>query len=123
MGMGHDALSHVALKEGIDPFKLPDGQILMFLNRKRDKLKILGKQGIVVGYLKMPQGEKIAPHAIQYIPQCFGSSGAIDYSAALKKALLTKLGPNGSGSPAPKTARTPQPAKRTAQALTARTAN
>lgn len=91
MGLGHDGLTLVAKKFSVDPARLGDGEIVMFLNRGRDKLKIMGKQGKVIGYLKMPNKSRIMLDAIQYIPQCFGADGSLNYDAAIKKALEERL--------------------------------
>lgn len=97
MGMGHKALSEILAKEAIKLDQLESGSIVMFINKKMDKLKILGAHGLVVGYLKMPDGQRINLSAIQYIPQTFGANGAINYTSALRKALTQRLGtePNG----------------------------
>lgn len=91
MGLGHDGLTLIAKKFKVNPEKLGEGEIIMFLNRGRDKLKILGKQGKVIGYLKMPNKNRIMLDAIQYIPQCFGADGSLNYDAAIKKALDERL--------------------------------
>lgn len=90
MGLGHDGLTAVARKFKKNPEALQDGELLMFLNRRRDKLKIMGSAGRVIGYLKMPKGNKIMLEAIQYIPQAFGASG-INYDYALRSALQSRL--------------------------------
>lgn len=91
MGLGHPGL--IALcKENfkLDVTKLRDGELLMFLNRDRSKLKILGKQGLVLGYLRMPNGRKIMLEAIQYLPATFGGAG-FNYDSALERALNERL--------------------------------
>jgi hypothetical protein len=91
MGYGHVGLAQVALKNGIDVTKLPDGVLVMFINRAQDKLKAIGKQGIVIGHVKLPYGQKIMMDALQYLPKTFGGSG-FDYSEAVKLALEKRLG-------------------------------
>lgn len=91
MGLGHQGLHRLMLGNfKLDITKLEDGQLVMFLNKKKDKLKIIGKSGTVLGYLKMPNGRRIMLDAVQYIPQTFGGSG-FDYDLALKKALRARL--------------------------------
>lgn len=90
MGLGHPGLMELAKRFKMDVTKLGDDDLLMFLNRDRSKLKILGKQGIVLGYLRMPGSQKIMLEAIQYLPQTFGGSG-FNYDDALKKALVERL--------------------------------
>jgi hypothetical protein len=92
MGLGHHGLSKLARKMiGRDPSELKEGELLMFVNRKRDKLKILGFKGLVVGYLKMPAGQPLMMDAIQFIPKTFNPASGIDYNAAVKRALEIRL--------------------------------
>lgn len=91
MGKGHDALMELARKNKIKTQDLNDQDMLMFLNRKGDKMKVLGSQGNVVGYLKMPKSRLIMTEALQYIPHTFGASG-FDYEAACGMALKKRLG-------------------------------
>lgn len=98
MGLGHPGLIEVARKFNLDATQLGDSDLLMFLNRDRSKLKILGKQGIVLGYLRMPGSQKIMLEAIQYLPQTFGGAG-FNYDEALKKALAERLVTRQNGKP------------------------
>ena len=92
MGLGHPGLTLMMQKRfKIDLAKLSDDKLVMFLNGKKDKLKVIGKQGMVLGYLRMPHSRKIMLEAIQYLPQTFGGAG-FNYDAALKKALEARLG-------------------------------
>jgi hypothetical protein len=91
MGLGHPGLIALARKNKVNPETTKDGHLLMFLNRKRDKLKMLGHQGIVLGYLRMPKGQQIMLEAIQYLPRAFGADGAINYDQALKTVLESRL--------------------------------
>lgn len=91
MGLGHDGLAKLCkekFKLHLD--KIPDGQLVMFLNRGRDKLKIMGGQGKVLGYIRMPHEQKLMLDAVSYLPQTFGSGG-FSYDEALKKALSDRL--------------------------------
>lgn len=94
MGLGHEGLAALARKFNKNPDTLQDGDLLMFLNRAKDKLKVMGPGAKVLGYLKMPKGRKIAMEAIQYIPQTFGASG-FNYEAALERHLEQKLARRG----------------------------
>lgn len=97
MGLGHDGLRILLAKPvskggaDIDVTKLNDGDLVMCLNGAGDKLKVIGHNGLVVGYLKMPRKERIMYDALQYIPQTFGGKG-FDYNAACKRALDERLG-------------------------------
>ena len=92
MGLGHDGLTALAMKLGIDPSKLQAAELILYINRAKDKIKILGKEGKVLGYLRFPKGKRISTEAIQFIPQTFSDSGEINYDAALKEALGKILG-------------------------------
>ncbi len=91
MGLGHEGLIKLARRLSV-PTELGQGELLMFLNRAKDKLKILGSEGRVVAYLKMPRGERIRLEALQYIPRTFSVTGRIDYNDALRQSLLNIMG-------------------------------
>lgn len=91
MGLGHDGLSAIAKKAKVKLEELETGDLLMFINRKGDKLKVLGAQGKVVGYLRTPGGRLIMKDALQYLPHTFGASG-FDYDAACTLVLNRRLG-------------------------------
>lgn len=91
MGLGHDGIARLCLEQfKFDVTKLGEDMLVMCLNRAKDKLKIIGCQGKVVGYLKNPKGRKIMMEAIQFIPTTFGANG-FNYDDALKKALSERL--------------------------------
>jgi hypothetical protein len=90
MGLGHDGLKDLLKRAKIDVSKIEDAELVMCLNTKGDKLKVIGCKGMVLGYLKMPNGQKIMKEALQFIPRTFGSGG-FDYDAACKSALDEKL--------------------------------
>lgn len=92
MGLGHDGLAAIARKGKINLQDLVESDLVMFLNRAGDKMKVLGSQGRVVGYLKMPARNPISIEALQYIPHTFGVEGGFNYNAALKMMLEKKLG-------------------------------
>jgi len=89
MALGHDGLAELAKKAGVKLDLLDTGDLLMFLNRKGTRLKVLGAQGKVVGYLRMPDNRPIMREALQFIPQTFGSEG-FDYTHACRIALSHK---------------------------------
>lgn len=92
-----DALSAVAKKQsGIKLTDLKQGDLLMFVNKKLDKIAILstvpeGDSHGVLGYYKSPGGRKISERALQFIPQSYGANGRIDMDAATRKAILQQL--------------------------------
>lgn len=102
MGNGHIGLALIAKKHAkIKVEELGPGEIVMFLNKAKDKLKIIGHKGVVMGYLRQPHGKRIMLEAIQFIPQTFGGSGAIHYDRALEEALTKRLQRDGSRRPSP----------------------
>jgi hypothetical protein len=91
MGQSHRGLSLIAARGDAHLDRLGDGEIVMFLNTKMDKLKIMGAGGLVVGYLKMISGRRIDMQAIQHIPNTFGSNGELRYDQALRRSLEQRL--------------------------------
>jgi hypothetical protein len=94
MGLSFDGLGHIARELRCDPDDLSPQEVVMFLNKQRDKLKILGRNGSkandiveVIGYIRAPRGQPLSLDAIQFLPQTFHEKGRFDYSAALKLSL------------------------------------
>jgi hypothetical protein len=91
MACQHAGLAALLKKETkIDIKTLSPDDIVICINSRGDKLKMFAGSGLVVGYLKMPGGQKIFKEAVQYIPQAFGSSG-LDFDKACKLALEKRL--------------------------------
>lgn len=90
MGLGHNGLASVARDHKIEPSALGDEELLLYINRRMNKLKILGGGGLVIGYYRTRGEEKMMLEAIQYLPQTFGAKG-FDYNAAVEKALKTRF--------------------------------
>lgn len=91
MGLGHIGLAKLIEKEsGIKVEKLAQGDLILCLNRRGDKLKMLGHQGMVLAYLKMPQGQRIMKEALQFIPATFGGT-KFDYDLAVRRAISLRL--------------------------------
>lgn len=91
MGSGHDGLALVAKKFKVPVGSLGANEVILFLNRAKDKLKILGAQGMVLGYVRMPQGRRLPLDAIQYIPQCFSNDGRLDIESAISKSVTKAM--------------------------------
>jgi hypothetical protein len=87
MGMGHTGLAKMARDARCNPANLEQGELILFLNRKKDKLKIMGGNGLVLGYLRLEGNRRIDMNALQFIPQTFGADGAVNYNMALRKTL------------------------------------
>lgn len=99
MGLGHDGLAKLIEKEAkLDVSKLGKSDLIMCINRYGDKLKLLGCQGRVLGYLKIPGQQRIMKDALQFIPQTFGSGG-LDYDSACRKALESRFRKYGQTAP------------------------
>lgn len=81
----HLSLSIQASRAGLNVNSLGAGDFLVFVNRKRDKVKLFAS-GNVVAYLKMPDGKKLDPRVIQYLPRHFNGS-KINYDAAMTDVL------------------------------------
>lgn len=83
MALGHDGLSIVAKKFNIKVEKLEDGELVLFINKQRDRLKMIGAKGVVLGYVRMPKGQSLPVGAIQYLPQAFSGDGKINVDSAI----------------------------------------
>lgn len=91
MNMGHDGLTGVAKRFSIDFRKLEDHQLVLFINKQRDKLKLLGAKGTVLGYVKMPNKRTLPAGAVQFIPQTFSGTGQINVDAALTAYVESRM--------------------------------
>lgn len=91
MGLSHEGLSSVAEKFGIKIDKLSESDLILYINRARDKLKVLGAKGIVLGYVKMRKGATLPLGAVQFIPETFSGRGTIDIDGAIQKYLAKTL--------------------------------
>lgn len=87
---GHNGLSALSRQNGIDITKLRPGQYVLFINSKKDKLKLYACNN-VLAYLRLPAGGRLNMAAIQLIPRAFQNTGRIDYDKALREVLLTAL--------------------------------
>lgn len=104
MGLGHDGLALLLKRRfSYDVAEMKPDSLVVCINRAKDRVKILGSKGLVVGYLKLPRGQRLMMEAIQYIPQAFGADG-FNYDTALTKALAHSLTATGARKPGPYTA-------------------
>lgn len=95
MNLGHQGLALVAKKFNITFEKMEDTQLVLFINKQRDKLKLMGSKGVVLGYVRMPQGQRLPVGAIQFIPQTFSGDGRIDIDTAVKTYVENALKTRG----------------------------
>ena len=91
MALSHDGLNAVAVKLKVDPAKLERNELIVFLNRAKTRMKVLGGGGAVIGYVRMSDKSRIPLEAIQYLPEVFSNSGKIDINQAVEKLLVTRL--------------------------------
>lgn len=90
----HEGLSVWAKKNGVKWKNLKPGDIVAFLNTKRDRVMVLGVMDEadsfgLLGYYRSPHG-RVMPEAIQYIPKVFGG-GRFDMNEATREALVELL--------------------------------
>lgn len=90
MASGHDGLMQIARKLKYKPEAMEAGSVLLFINKKRDKLKMLDLSGTVLGYVKMKSGRQMPLEAIQYISQTF-SGGQIDIDRAIAEFIKARM--------------------------------
>lgn len=95
MNLGHTGLALVAKKFDIKIESLQDHELVLYINKGRDKLKLLGAKGVVLGYVKMPGGRKLPMGAIQFIPETFSGKGTINIDAAISKYLTKAMANKG----------------------------
>lgn len=84
----------MARKQGIKVQDLEPGQLVIFVNAAKNKLKVYAANN-VVAYLKLPDKERIDLRVIQKIPEAFQATGKINYDAELKKLIEKQLAPKG----------------------------
>lgn len=90
----HEGLAALARAREVDVDRLEPGEFVLFLNAKKDRLKLYAPRH-VLGYYRARTGERINLNTIPFIPQAFGATGRIDYDAALKKALEAQFARKG----------------------------
>lgn len=83
---GYDSLRILAKKSGIDLLNIGQGEFVVFVNRKKDKMKV-ATQNDVVAYHRTHNGNKINPLVISRLPKYF-SGGVISYEGAIKETIL-----------------------------------
>lgn len=91
---GHVGLTKTAAKEGVDVTKLAPGEFVVFINGRKDRLKVYTASN-VVAYLITAQGQRVDLNTIREIPRAFQATGKIDYDATLKETLEKSLSAKG----------------------------
>lgn len=92
MRNGHDGLTKMAKKDKINVGSLDPGQIVVFVNGKKTKVKVYAANQ-VIAYLRLPAGQYVDLRTIQLIPKAFSAPGRLDYEAALREVLEKELAP------------------------------
>jgi len=86
---GHIGLAKLARRKGIDPQNLKLGEYLIFMNNRKDKIKLFASNNIIA-YLRLPQGEYISLDTIREIPNYFNGK-SINYKGAIAKSISDSL--------------------------------
>jgi hypothetical protein len=73
------------LNKKVPLLNLGKGEFVAFVNRKKDKVKLCTGNDMIA-YLRLPQGQKIDPRVIQYLPEFFDGP-KIKYDKAIEKVL------------------------------------
>lgn len=98
MNLSHDGLRELVWKAArVNTMELGDGELVLFLNRKRDKMKVIGSQAQVLAYVKLNDGRRLPLEAIQYIPQTFAMTGKIDLDHAIATSVRESFGKKNGG--------------------------
>ena len=87
MGYGHPGLSAI-LKKNIGRMFPKDGELFVFINKKKSAAKVYAAKNIVF-HLK-PESGRIEMHSILELPHAIGVDGTLNYSKALELALKRK---------------------------------
>lgn len=97
MGLGHTGLNGVIRdykrKNPLFASIMKEGGLVLFLNNSYTAAKLYAENGEVIGYLRLPGGEKLTVRSIDFIPKTFG--GSLEYSSATKSALKKFLEMDG----------------------------
>ena len=87
---GHDMLLSIAKEHKLSLKDLEPGEFVIFVNRRKDALKMFAGSTNLIAYLRLPSG-RLDMRTIQMIPQFF-NGGEIKYDQALKKVIERSLG-------------------------------
>ena len=88
-------LVETCLAHGIDVTRREHGELIVFLNRKRDYIKVLAcnrsEQPVLCCY-RLPHGQVYDLSIIGEIPAAFRLDGTVDISKAMRQAVEAHLG-------------------------------
>lgn len=85
---GHIGLAQLAKEHRIDVNKLDNGEIVVFINTKRNKMKVYASNQ-VLAYVS--RDTRISLDAVKFIPLAFGARGRFDYDEALRLSVNEAL--------------------------------
>lgn len=81
----HTGLTNVALRENISLKKLKLNEHVIFINNKKNRLKMFSSNGLL-SYLKSDKGA-LNLNLIEQIPRCFNENETINWTKAQRLAL------------------------------------
>lgn len=84
----HNGLALVAGKENVRLDKLKPGEHVLFINTKRDKVKMYSRNG-VLSYYK--QKGRLDIEAVAKIPAAFGELNELTYVKSLRDVVKARL--------------------------------
>lgn len=90
MRCSQPGLSALALKHKFKVEELGHGEFLIFINSKRNKLKLYAG-GDVLAYYRMAKGERLDMRVIQKIPRAFMGTGKLNYTEELRTVIREEL--------------------------------
>lgn len=89
MGCQHQGLDELieknARKNAAFARAMQNGDLVLFLNKARNKIKLYGYGGATLGYLKVPHGRTLSLETVNLIPATFG--GSLTYGTMVKRAF------------------------------------
>lgn len=89
---GHNSLTIQAKERKVIISELKKDEAIIFINRKKDKMKCYAYNG-VLSYVRFDDPRRgIDLNALDYFPQAFRSDGTMDYPRALRESLKKRIG-------------------------------
>lgn len=89
MGMAHTGLDKLitahAKANRLFAQSVKDGDLILFINKKKNRCKLFSHNGEVMGYLRLYGGRTLSQATVDLIPATFG--GSVAYSGAVKSAF------------------------------------
>lgn len=89
MANSHDGLTAIAKKHGLDTKNIEVGTYLVFINSKKDKMKIYAASE-TIAYVRLARGRHIDLRVIAEIPRVF-TGRRVNYDQALELMINKRL--------------------------------